>query len=105
MLRAEPSDLCLACHSRQVQPQLTAGDTLSLFDGAVKVPTAALEGIRLIPVAPGDKFNHPMAGHPVAGTRKQITCLSCHTPHAADGSPKLFRTESGDSLPLCVQCH
>lgn len=105
LLRAAPNDLCLACHGSQMRSTLAAGTNPKLFGGTVEVPINALRDIRLLPLAAGQTKNHPLGGHPVAGGPKEINCLSCHLPHAANGSPRLFVTESANSSTVCLKCH
>jgi predicted CXXCH cytochrome family protein len=84
---------------------LAEGGSAKLFAGTVEVPVSALRDIRLLPLNAGESKNHPFGGHPVAGGTKEITCLSCHLPHAANGSARLFVTEDSRSTTLCVKCH
>jgi predicted CXXCH cytochrome family protein len=70
----------------------------------VKVEMAALAGMRLLPISLGDTRGHPQANHPVADGGS-LACLSCHNPHAADGSERRFVTETRTSSQLCIQCH
>ena len=75
-----------------------------MFEGTVKLDAAALAGMHLLPIGLGETRGHPIAGHPVSDGEK-ITCITCHNPHAADGSERRFVTESASSSPLCLQCH
>ncbi len=112
-LRAEVNDTCLACHNRRtprnVLVKANAGLPFELFDGAVEVPTALLKNIPTLPLAKGATKGHPViASHPVAGKYPlgdNMTCVTCHEPHAADGSTKLFITQTEDSRVLCQKCH
>jgi predicted CXXCH cytochrome family protein len=101
MLRAATNDLCLECHGAGERP----GATVALFNGRVKVPGALLRGLRPLPVRAG----HPEPYHPVfvpAGMGlPEINCLSCHTPHASDGSPQLLVSGAAGRKGLCVKCH
>lgn len=105
LLRAEANDLCLGCHGSQMLNRIESRKSVRLFGGAVEVAAEAFKDIRIIPVRSGQTFGHPMVAHPVAGSEKNITCLTCHTPHAADGSQKLFITEEKGKTALCIQCH
>jgi predicted CXXCH cytochrome family protein len=101
MLRAATNDLCLECHGAGARP----GETVTLFNGRVKVPGTLLRGLRPLPVRSG----HPEPYHPVfvpAGMGlPEINCLSCHLPHASDGSPQLLVTGAAGRKELCVKCH
>jgi len=101
LLRAPLNDLCLECHGAGERP----GDTVALFNGRVKVPGTLLHGLRPLPVRAG----HPVPYHPVfvpAGMGlPEINCLSCHTPHASDGSPQLLVSGAEGRKGLCVKCH
>lgn len=101
MLRAPTNDLCLECHLQGERP----GATVALFNGRVKVPGALLRGMRPLPVRAG----HPVPDHPVfvpaAIGLPEINCLSCHKPHASDGSPQLLVSGAAGRKGLCGTCH
>jgi predicted CXXCH cytochrome family protein len=122
LLRADVNDLCLACHGRQnewvlsprTRPQRGRNKrptSVELFGGAVELAGNALEGIKLLPVQPGDMWNHPKPGHPFGGEHEvnertvRISCLSCHEPHAADTSSKFYVGTDDDDVDLCLTCH
>jgi predicted CXXCH cytochrome family protein len=110
-LRTNVSELCLGCHGSQARKQLAGGQNLLLYKGVKEVSPKALQGIRFLPVRPGQTKGHPVASHPVAGehtikgTPQEITCVICHTPHAANGSQKLFASETSRSMEVCTKCH
>ncbi|MBI1749327.1 MAG: hypothetical protein HY234_06415 [Acidobacteria bacterium] len=111
-LRAQVDEVCLTCHARNAQGEPSAdSNSLVLFKGAVRLPANYLESVRRIPLRQGATTGHPLATHPVSGVAdpsnpgKTITCVSCHNPHAGNGSPRLFVTETRSSSPLCIRCH
>lgn len=104
LLRAEVNDLCLECHGSQMENRIASGRTLRLFRGTVELEAGALAGMRMLPIPAGATVGHPFPSHPVAD-EESLSCLTCHNPHAADGSPKLFVTETPTSTALCVKCH
>lgn len=103
-LRAEVNDLCLECHGNQNAAKFQAGGMVKLFGDTVEVDTAALSGLRILALRPGAQRGHPFGGHPVSGA-DPINCVTCHNPHATNGSPKFLVTETANSTPLCVKCH
>lgn len=104
-VRAEDvNKLCLECHGKQMRSRLQAGGTVELFGGTVKVDATALAGLHLLPIGLEDTRGHPVANHPVSDGDK-INCITCHSPHAADGSMRRFVTETKTSTQLCVNCH
>jgi predicted CXXCH cytochrome family protein len=98
------NSLCLECHGRQNAGKFQAAGQVKLFGDAVAVESAALAGMRILAISAGATRGHPYAAHPVAGGNP-LNCLTCHLPHAANGSAKLLVTESPTSTPLCVKCH
>ncbi|MFQ5695752.1 MAG: cytochrome c3 family protein, partial [Terriglobia bacterium] len=104
LLRAEVNDLCLQCHGSQLAGALEAGGAVKLFDGAVEVDPSSLAGVKILPLRPGAQWGHPYPSHPVA-SGEEITCITCHNPHATARSPKLLVTDTPTATPLCVSCH
>jgi len=102
-LRAEANNLCLECHGSQNRTKFQSPGEVKLFDGSVTVNAVGLAGMRILSIPAGATKGHPYAGHPVAG--EGLTCLTCHRPHDADGSPKLLVTETPTPTPLCLRCH
>jgi len=113
MLRAEVNTLCLECHNRDfpqtLQVLLRNEAPLRFLDGAVLVPSKALENIPTIRLAKGAKNGHPtipIISHPVSGKYPlgdNMNCASCHSPHAASRN-KLFVEVKGEG-PVCQKCH
>ncbi len=108
-LRAAGNDLCLECHAADAGSRLKPEGAISLFKGQVNLPGMPFKEVKLLPVKPGQTVGHPHITHPVllpAGKgRVEITCLSCHKPHAAGGSPLLLVTEKPSKSELCLKCH
>lgn len=108
LLRADANSLCLECHRQGMKLPDDLNQPLKLFEGKVELTASFLEGTHLVS---GSDTDHPMARHPQAKIEdprqkgKPITCLSCHRPHAGDGSLKLLVTERKSASSLCVECH
>lgn len=108
LLRAELNGLCLECHRQGMKLPDDLGQPMKLFEGKVELVASFLEGTHLVS---GGETDHPMAGHPQAKIEdprekgKLLTCLSCHRPHAGDGSVKRLVTEKKSSSSLCMECH
>lgn len=113
LLRAETNDLCMECHNpgilATVRTQRREKKPLTLFGGRVEILPDALAKIPPIDLLPGKDKGHPLLPrHPVRGKYQlgdNMTCVTCHLPHAANGSPKLFVTESSAQQDLCRKCH
>ena len=107
LLRDQAGNLCLQCHGPDAKATKVANsDKVSIFGGAVVLPAKYFETTERLPLVAGK--GHPVAKHPVSGkdpsdSKRQITCLRCHVPHAGDS--KLLVTGGGGSGPLCSQCH
>ncbi len=101
ILRAAINDLCLECHAGG----FGTAATVTLFKGSVKLPRELLGGLQPLAVRAG----HPVPDHPVfaaAGIgQREINCLSCHTPHASEGSPDLLVSGAAGRKGLCGKCH
>ncbi len=100
-LRAATNGLCLECHAGG----FGTADPVMLFQGVVKLPREAVRDLKPLPVRAG----HPVPYHPVfaaAGIgQREINCLSCHTPHASEGSPDLLVSGASGRKGLCGNCH
>ena len=58
-----------------------------------------------IVAAVGGTYFHPTRGKPdPLRTDKELSCASCHDPHASD-SPRLWRLNVGSGFELCRKCH
>lgn len=108
LLRTEIDDLCLECHAsgaKAGKPSEGAGETI--FGGAVRLPAGYIEKAKRIEVS-RQGLGHPVFGHPIRGAdprdkTKQITCVTCHDPHA--GGKRLIVAEAASSRALCKLCH
>ncbi len=50
--------------------------------------------------------SHPVRGKPdPLNNGKELTCASCHNPHASKFSSLLFQDEKKDSTGFCMSCH
>lgn len=113
LLRAEVNTLCLECHDSSVSRAVWVANRdrkpLSLFAGKVELPAEVLQGVATITLFGEKERGHPfLARHPVRGKYQvgdNMTCVTCHAPHVADGNPKLFVTEAADQWLLCRKCH
>jgi predicted CXXCH cytochrome family protein len=108
-LYAAGNDLCLACHGPKAGEIVSAKAPVGLFDGRVKVAPGAFEDLRYLNLSPDGKLGHPFPKHPVrvdpGADKPEITCITCHLPHAANGGRQLLVTETSNSAKLCVRCH
>ena len=78
-LRKQTTDLCLSCHADKA----TGAHVVSGFSGS----------------------GHPVRGKPdPRNPGKELTCASCHNPHASDFPFLLFR-DLGDRSSFCRSCH
>ena len=112
LLRADVNDLCLECHAqgttRAVQIRSGASLPVALFGGSVEAPTGLFNGIRVIPMEKGQEKGHPIPFHPVTGKYPlggNMSCTTCHLPHAADRTAQFFVTEAPGQSDLCKRCH
>lgn len=108
LLRTDVNSLCLECHAKPVDPE---AESVARFDGRVVLPAKFFEGMTLVLPDPGAEKGHPWPGHPVRGTEApealgggEVSCVTCHRPHAANGK-KLLVTEKKGTSALCVTCH
>jgi len=113
LLRAEGNALCLECHSPRRSPKYDAATgTVSIFNGAVRMPGDYFARLPMLGLLNMDTAGHPTAGHPVTAAidrgdpdkKRPMTCMSCHKPHAG-ASTRMFVTDTATSMPLCGRCH
>lgn len=108
-LYATGNDLCLGCHGLKGSEIVSAKATVQLFGGRVQIAPGSFEDLKFLELSPDGKLGHPFPAHPVRadakGSRPEITCITCHLPHAANGSRQFLITESSNSAKLCVRCH
>lgn len=108
-LHTSGNDLCLECHSRKSQEITWGRGPVALFEGRVQLPARSFDSIRRLELGPDGKRGHPLINHPVSapkqGQTSEVTCLSCHRPHAANNTRSLLVTESADTTQLCLRCH
>lgn len=102
-LKADVNDTCLKCH----------------LDGAL--PPEMENSAARIHLDKDRVVGHPYYGHPVSGhpdplnPKTEITCLSCHVPHAGSELklmaaakkqyPDLLNNEDQPNQDICLQCH
>ncbi|MFQ5663303.1 MAG: cytochrome c3 family protein [Terriglobia bacterium] len=103
-LRAEVNNLCLECHGSQNAAKFRTAGKVKLFRDKVEVEGAALAGMRILSIRAGARRGHPFPSHPVSDG-ESLNCVTCHDPHAANGSPRLLVTETATATPLCLLCH
>ena len=112
LLRADTNNLCLECHNRDfpraLQVRIRSNVPMKLFDDTVEIPATLLDGLPTIPLQKGETKGHPSigVGHPVAGKYplgENMTCVTCHTPHAGVDQGLLATATEGKRL--CEMCH
>ncbi|MGI9104277.1 MAG: cytochrome c3 family protein [Terriglobales bacterium] len=112
LLRAEGNGLCLQCHLENAKTGKLASERLvTIFDGKVRLPENYFDKVHQFPIKYGR--GHPTARHPVASlmdpadvtkVRTEISCMTCHQPHAGAAKAMLI----GDLKPgmqFCRNCH
>lgn len=108
-LHAQVNDLCLECHGTNAVQLMQEAGPMKLFDGRVTLPSKTFEELRYLELSRDKTRGHPFPNHPVLAEAKEgkseITCLTCHKPHASESSPRLFVTDTPASTMLCAQCH
>jgi predicted CXXCH cytochrome family protein len=106
-LRAQGNALCLECHLETTKSKFETDGPVKLFQGQVTIPPHFFPNLPLLALS-NDK-GHPVTNHPVLRSQDadwpEVTCMACHKPHGADGSPALLVHESGDAFSLCQRCH
>lgn len=99
--RSAGNSLCLACHAPR------RADTVSIFN-LQKISKADLDKVPKIELDTSLRFGHPCPTHPVAGVislleGEEMSCLSCHAPHAST-LPSLIVLAKGGGI-VCNACH
>lgn len=116
LLRVSGNDLCLGCHL-EGEVSLDRSGEVVLPGGAVLSGTRA-ESLAVVDLDPSRTRDHPIPSHPVAGVvtsggrgklpesliGTEMTCLSCHVPHAAS-SRQLLAYGASSQIELCAACH
>jgi predicted CXXCH cytochrome family protein len=109
---ASVNGLCMECHGPDRNPaSLDKEHLVTIFDGKVKLPEDYFKKVSVIPVKYG--LGHPTMEHPVTDTMDpahpgkvamQITCLSCHQPHAG-GAEGMLVKDQPNNMAFCKTCH
>jgi predicted CXXCH cytochrome family protein len=102
--------LCLECHGPDAVPvSLESQHLIAIFDGKVRLPEDAPKKTPILPLQYG--LGHPTKGHPVAGAfnmkankQVQLTCLTCHQPHASAKRDLLVNDQEAN-MAFCKTCH
>jgi len=102
--------LCLECHGPDSVPQrLESQHLIAIFDGKVRLPEDALKKTPILPLQYG--LGHPTKKHPVAGSfsmtankKVELTCLTCHQPHASANRDLLVKDQEAN-MAFCKTCH
>jgi predicted CXXCH cytochrome family protein len=109
LMRAPTNQLCLACHDSKAEGLKVAGSTdVTILDSGIVLSQEFMNSVPRVDLNPKG-LGHPMQNHPTSGVGKnilykgEITCASCHTPHA--GAKGLFVTGTAAGVPLCSRCH
>ncbi len=118
-LLTDQQDLCLGCHARARLKVNRRKQTVKTPWG-VTLTSVEMQGWHFLNLNKTLTDNHPVAGHPVTGPNSalgkgQITCLSCHQPHASN-KPNLLPANVRGAKPglaglgdyptsLCETCH
>ncbi|MGB6688760.1 MAG: cytochrome c3 family protein [Terracidiphilus sp.] len=114
LLRARGNALCLECHGPDSVPQRDDADhLLTIFNGQVKLPDDYYQKnkVAILPLRFG--LGHPVEGHPVSDVmdpanqskvKIQLSCLSCHQPHAS-AQPDLLVKDQANNMAFCDTCH
>jgi len=112
LLRAkEINTLCLECHGPDAPEPKPVKDQplITIFDGKVKLPEDYFKKVPVLPLKYGT--GHPIDGHPVGKainlktkTVTELTCLSCHQPHASAKAALLVKDQEAN-LAFCRTCH
>jgi predicted CXXCH cytochrome family protein len=109
---ASTNALCMECHGPEREPKkLEATHEIAIFNEKVKLPENYFSKTPIIPVRYGS--GHPVDKHPVSDTfdpsnpkkvTNQLTCLSCHQPHASAKQGLLAKDQAND-IAFCRSCH
>jgi predicted CXXCH cytochrome family protein len=110
LLRDDVDNLCLSCHGPDARAlKAQDGNSESIFGKSVTLPAGYVAHTRRIDLVNG-RIGHPVPAHPVTGVadprdkNKQITCISCHDPHAGK-TRKMLVSSDGSFKAMCEQCH
>jgi predicted CXXCH cytochrome family protein len=116
LLRTKKVDeLCLECHGPEApEPKkLEAEHTITIFNGSVKLPEDYFKKNKVVVLPLKYGRGHPVEGHPVANVvdptdvtkvKTQLSCLSCHQPHAS-AQPDLLVRDQVNNAQFCASCH
>jgi len=114
LLRVQGNALCLECHGNETQPQVLEKEHLiTIFNGQVKLPDDyfTVNKAMVLPLKYGT--GHPVTGHPVSDlmdpanpgkVKLQMSCLTCHQPHAAAHADLLVKDQE-NNMAFCDTCH
>jgi len=114
LLRVTGNPLCLECHGPDSAPQhLEAENLLTIFNGQVRLPADYYQKnkVPILPLHFG--LGHPVEYHPVSDVmdpanrskvKTQLSCLSCHQPHAS-AQPDLLVKDQANNMAFCDTCH
>jgi predicted CXXCH cytochrome family protein len=102
-LKAGVNETCLRCHLEGALPP-----DMENSPARINLDQAHVVG--------HPYYRHPVAGHPdPLNPTRQMTCLSCHVPHAGSQlkliaaakkqSPDLLNNEGHPTDDICLQCH
>jgi len=114
LLRAKGNALCLECHGPDSAAQPVPDQhLLTIFNGTVKLPDDYYKKnkVPILPLRFG--LGHPVDYHPVSDVmdptnlskvKAQLSCLSCHQPHAS-AEPDLLVKDQANNMAFCDMCH
>lgn len=108
LLKAEPNTLCLACHKYNPNERTYGPDEKTKIFPDTSIPAAYPGKARKVVLGSNGR-GHPFIGHPVGGIAdpahkdKQLTCMSCHNPHAGNFRQMFQNDIRGQEL--CLGCH
>ncbi len=110
LLRDDVDNVCLSCHAPDARAlKAQDGNSESILGKTVVLPAGYVARARRIELVNG-RIGHPVPAHPVKGVmdprnqNKQVTCVSCHNPHAGK-TKKLLVSADGSFKALCQECH
>lgn len=109
LLKAESNKVCLACHSLKAgsESQKGSDEKLQIFPDTM-IPANYPNKAKKV-ILGSDGRGHPFIGHPVGGVPdpsqkgKELTCISCHNPHAGNYVQMFQKDLRGQTL--CLNCH
>jgi len=107
---SDVNSLCLECHAPNARPQGIKGtDLVAIFGGKVELPKDYFSKVPALALVDGR--GHPTLNHPVSGLVNikgkapfQMTCLSCHQPHASSKA-NLLLGDQEPNMTFCGRCH